>query len=1377
MGVSGPTGSTGSTGSAGSQGSSGPTGSTGSTGVNGASGPTGSTGATGNIGSSGPTGSTGSTGSVGSSGPTGSTGSTGTVGSQGSSGPTGGTGATGANGASGPTGSTGATGTGGSSGPTGSTGSTGANGASGPTGSTGATGSQGSSGPTGSTGSTGAQGNAGADGAGGPTGSTGATGSAGSSGPTGSTGATGAAGASGPTGSTGATGVQGSSGPTGSTGATGAAGANGPTGSTGSTGVAGASGPTGTTGATGSAGASGPTGTTGATGSAGASGPTGSTGATGANGASGPTGATGTTGSAGTAGASGPSGSTGATGANGAGGPTGSTGATGAAGEAGPTGASGATGSAGANGPTGSTGATGANGSAGASGPTGSTGATGANGASGPTGSTGATGVAGVTGPTGSTGATGAAGANGPTGATGTTGVQGPTGPVGPGGETFILDGGAYLYVNTTYASDFNFDDLVLGLDGDAGATITTNDTNETLGIDTNGTGAINIGTGANAKTITLGNTTTTTSLVLTKGASGNITLTGFNCSGNTNGGALTADASGNISCSDDDGGGGGTTLQSAYTGDADGSDAVILTTSTDGSIIFQTAAGTNFQVVATAAPTVDLQAITNAGQGTNTDGVDGLSIVLVQGTDTGADVNAGLRVTLTPGNEANNVVIGVLVDDVTGGASSQEVGVRIGTGYDQDLEFEDSTARIRIADGGSIQFEDSSGNDLYAGFKEYFTAANFGAFEANGFINIDGDFYVDNFNRPAPQQTADATTNLSSRNGDIFGWSLDELGTGGTATNATMGCTVDQGANTSFGSNQINGVLGMSVETASNTNGTNLTGGACNLNWQAVPGAAGNYFLNVANKFVLYYKFKPSDTSSQSQRHMWFGANNYTAAWRGSPTVTTTTLGGMWISNVTATGSNATGNSVWGGVVKNGTNRTDVACSGATITTNYALARIEARATNDVRFFIDTDVSDGISLSECGSATNNVPTARLRPSMVIGNTTSFTNTTGLWTMFVDLAAWVQDDPRPDAGAQSGSSAPAEFIAPPPPDPIQGADVAEQYVFTVDDAVEIGDVVTLGDTIGHADKADRRYDRKLLGVIAESPGLVLGESSGDTLPVAISGRVPVKVSAHNGLIRIGDPISSSDIAGVAMRATEPGKILGTAMEAYSAEGTGKILVNINVGYYLGDEGDTALLEQPEVSVLGAVLANEPTIASDSSGLALDASGSAVPVASSSSALAPGMVVRSVMTFMANIRIDKMLTVLGGAMFQGQVVFADAVRFDRLVEFIGDVVFRGNVTLGGRVTFTKDTAGYARIPKGARFVDVSFDHEYVTEPIVNISLVIPTLTDARFNEVVASGLCAAGDTRSDCQDKIAGEVMGSGIRAAVTGKSTQGFMII
>ncbi|KKS95724.1 MAG: hypothetical protein UV73_C0014G0001, partial [Candidatus Gottesmanbacteria bacterium GW2011_GWA2_43_14] len=541
-GVEGPTGSTGSTGATGNIG---PTGSTGATGATGIIGPTGSTGSTGSTGVIGPTGSTGATGDIGPTGSTGSTGATGVIG------PTGSTGSTGATGVIGPTGSTGSTGATGVIGPTGSTGSTGATGIIGPTGSTGNTGATGIFGPTGSTGSTGiagptgSTGSTGATGVAGPTGSTGSTGATGIAGPTGSTGSTGSTGVIGPTGSTGTTGDFGPTGSTGATGefgptgSTGGSGDAGPTGSTGSTGATGVAGPTGTTGATGhtgptgstgASGTQGPTGSTGSTGSTGLIGPTGSTGNTGATGNEGPTGSTGSTGGSGSIGPSGSTGSTGATGiigptgstgASGIIGPTGSTGSTGSTGDRGPTGSTGGTGVAGPTGSTGSTGATGLEGptgSTGASGEIGPTGSTGASGEFGPTGATGATGDPGDIGPTGSTGASGSvgptgttgpsgtAGPTGSTGSTGSTGHSGPTGstgatgPAGPGGETLLYassPGGAddaFLYPNTAYSYDLKVDDLILGYSGGAGATISTQDTDESLTLSPNGTGTIIMG-------------------------------------------------------------------------------------------------------------------------------------------------------------------------------------------------------------------------------------------------------------------------------------------------------------------------------------------------------------------------------------------------------------------------------------------------------------------------------------------------------------------------------------------------------------------------------------------------------------------------------------------------------------------------------------------------------------------------------------------------------------------------------------------------------------------------------------------------------------------------------------------------------------------
>ena len=69
--------------------------------------------------------------------------------------------------------------------------------------------------------------------------------------------------------------------------------------------------------------------------------------------------------------------------------------------------------------------------------------------------------------------------------------------------------------------------------------------------------------------------------------------------------------------------------------------------------------------------------------------------------------------------------------------------------------------------------------------------------------------------------------------------------------------------------------------------------------------------------------------------------------------------------------------------------------------------------------------------------------------------------------------------------------------------------------------------------------------------------------------VALAGRVPVKADASFGAIRPGDYLTSSPIAGVAMRASGPGPILGTALESLSA-GAGAIQVFVHRGWYGGE---------------------------------------------------------------------------------------------------------------------------------------------------------------------------------------------------------------
>jgi site-specific recombinase XerD len=181
------------------------------------------------------------------------------------------------------------------------------------------------------------------------------------------------------------------------------------------------------------------------------------------------------------------------------------------------------------------------------------------------------------------------------------------------------------------------------------------------------------------------------------------------------------------------------------------------------------------------------------------------------------------------------------------------------------------------------------------------------------------------------------------------------------------------------------------------------------------------------------------------------------------------------------------------------------------------------------------------------------------------------------------------------------------------------ADYAEMYP-TVSD-VEYRDIVEVGnelvDTydndgnkvdwdkvigqIGRAKKATN--NRRIIGIVSNnyndfsSTGYNIREKD-RPMPVALSGRVPVKVTSENGNILIGDPITISSIAGVGMKATKANRIIGFALGNYSNQNPGEIgevMIFINPGYhdpdiYLTSSGNLRLNVDPKTS-LGIVTNN------------------------------------------------------------------------------------------------------------------------------------------------------------------------------------------
>lgn len=148
-----------------------------------------------------------------------------------------------------------------------------------------------------------------------------------------------------------------------------------------------------------------------------------------------------------------------------------------------------------------------------------------------------------------------------------------------------------------------------------------------------------------------------------------------------------------------------------------------------------------------------------------------------------------------------------------------------------------------------------------------------------------------------------------------------------------------------------------------------------------------------------------------------------------------------------------------------------------------------------------------------------------------------------------------------------------------------GADLAEVY-YSSERQILPGEVIEL-DPIGEGivRRTTAAYSSTALGIIATRPGLVLSNSTvgvGTPVTVALSGRVPVKVSTENGSITPGDYLVPSSIPGVAMKATRASNVLGQALTSYSQDGVGSVIIFIKNSYFAGVRSKT-IFDEPSTT--------------------------------------------------------------------------------------------------------------------------------------------------------------------------------------------------
>jgi hypothetical protein len=109
---------------------------------------------------------------------------------------------------------------------------------------------------------------------------------------------------------------------------------------------------------------------------------------------------------------------------------------------------------------------------------------------------------------------------------------------------------------------------------------------------------------------------------------------------------------------------------------------------------------------------------------------------------------------------------------------------------------------------------------------------------------------------------------------------------------------------------------------------------------------------------------------------------------------------------------------------------------------------------------------------------------------------------------------------------------------------------------------------------GNLAVSQKAYDRTVAGIVSGAggvkPGMLMGQKgtmADGEHPVALTGRAYCRADASNGPITPGDLLTTSDVAGHAMKVTDyeraQGAILGKAMSSLE-EGRGLVLVLVSL---------------------------------------------------------------------------------------------------------------------------------------------------------------------------------------------------------------------
>jgi hypothetical protein len=730
--------------------------------------------------------------------------------------------------------------------------------------------------------------------------------------------------------------------------------------------------------------------------------------------------------------------------------------------------------------------------------------------------------------------------------------------------------------------------------------------------------GTLGIGTTANTTSLTFGNSSAT-SLTLNVGTSGNFVLqkngAGLSCAGNANGGKLTTDASGNVSCQDDTSGSGGGTN---YFGQTSTGLTYIGNTTTDFAIGGNSTASAKFIfggvnnpanggiAIATFSGQLMMNAQPNSSNfdQTNWQKISGTTGTLGGGTGSIASISAMATFNGSLYVGTTNIANGAEVYRYNGGTNWTRVNFAAGQIISGDTSGIASISAMTVFNGNLyIGTSKINGAEVYRynGNSTWYKASGPTAGTFSGSTGLDGVTSLVVFQGALYAGIREpGAGRLLEYTGGINWISINNNTTGTFVTTNTVGAH-------SVGPMVVkNGVLYLAVQKESDTDLVEYSGGTGTgasttfiaLNAQ---GATGSYSVNgaaigpvaeitamtvyngavilavrVGNNGADILQLQDGSGVSTSNINVFTRLNNAVGQMTNTGTSSIDSVTSLTVYNgFLYAGTNEPGkaeiykyvggDAKW--VLVSQTGGTGQIASGGT-TGIYGISMM-APLNGDL--YAGTNLglkAEVYKLANVNEDKSYSIVFRATPDMAGGEQSGLANTASIFYLA-------------SASANLGNSAAnsGAFIFDHGIQTRNGSyDVAEDYP-TRDDTLQPGDLVSIDpNETGFVQKTTQAYDSMVLGVYSTNPALRLSQQDstidgGNTIPVALAGRAPVKVSTESGVIKPGDYLTPSSTPGVAMKATRSGGVVGQAMEGYAGDGVGKILVYIKSMSYEGSIAD------------------------------------------------------------------------------------------------------------------------------------------------------------------------------------------------------------